>query len=125
MAETPLKPTDQLVAEEKSGHTFFGAPSKAASGFLEFIRERGVAGLLIGFVLGGALSKVTTSFSTDILNPALSIVFGSTQKLADVSIGTIAIGKFAVTVLDFLVLALVVYLLFKVMGLDKLDKPKQ
>ena len=91
-------------------------------GFADFIRERGVAGLLIGFVLGGAISKVTSSFSNDILNPALAIIFGSTHRLADVAIGTIAIGKFAVAIMDFLILALVLYLLFRVLGLDRLDK---
>jgi large-conductance mechanosensitive channel len=94
-------------------------------GFLDFIRERGVAGLLIGFVLGGAISKVTTSFSTDILNPSLALVFGSTQKLADFAVGPIAIGKFSAALIDFFILALVIYILFKLLGLDKLDKPKQ
>lgn len=124
MEEREEKGAGAVTSSSHSGTTFFEAPQRAASGFLEFIRERGVAGLLIGFVLGGALSKVTSSFSNDILNPALAIVFGSTQRLADIFIGTIAIGRFAVAVLDFLILALVVYLLFKVMGLDKLDKAK-
>ena len=48
------------------------------SGFIEFVRERGVVGLAIGFVLGGAVSKVTTSFSTDILNPIIALLYGST-----------------------------------------------
>ncbi len=116
--------SDETVKESRRDRTILAAPREAVGGFLEFIRERGVAGLLIGFVLGGALTKVTTSFSNDILNPSLAIVFGSTQRLADVSLGTIAIGKFAVAVMDFVILALVLYILFRVMGLDKLDKPK-
>jgi len=95
------------------------------SGFVDFVRERGVVGLAIGFVLGGAVSKVTTSFSTDILNPLIAIVFGSTEGLANIMIGTVAIGKFIATTIDFLVLALAVYLIFKVLKLDKLDKKKE
>ena len=31
-------------------------------GFLTFIREQGVIGLAIGFILGGAVSKVVAAF---------------------------------------------------------------
>lgn len=94
------------------------------SGFITFIRERGVMGLAIGFVLGGAVSKVTTSLSTDILNPLIAVLFGGTDRLGDIMLGTIAIGRFLAAILDFFILALVVYLIFKVLGLDKLDAPK-
>jgi|SRR3989344_76911 len=94
------------------------------TGFIIFIRERGVMGLAIGFVLGGGVSKITTSLSADILNPLLAYFFGGTERLGDIMIGTVAIGKFLAAVLDFLILALVVYLIFKMLGLDKIDAPK-
>jgi large conductance mechanosensitive channel len=40
-------------------------------GFLNFIREQGVVGLAVGFILGGSVSKVVTSLVTDIINPVL------------------------------------------------------
>ena len=92
------------------------------SGFIDFIRERGVVGLAIGFVLGGAVSKVTTSFSADVVNPSLAYLFGGTAQLSELMIGSIAVGKFLAATLDFLVLALTVYLIFKVLKLDRLDK---
>ena len=94
------------------------------TGFLDFIRERGVMGLAIGFIMGGAVSKVTTSLSTDVVNPALATVFGSTERIGDIAFGSIAVGKFLAAIIDFFVLALVVYALFKMLGLDKLDKAK-
>lgn len=94
------------------------------AGFIDFVRERGVMGLAIGFVLGGAVSKITTSLSSDILNPLIAYIFGGTGRLGDIMIGTIGIGKFLAAVLDFFILALVVYLIFKMLRLDKLDKPK-
>ncbi|MBI2610697.1 MscL family protein [Candidatus Kaiserbacteria bacterium] len=93
-------------------------------GFLDFIRERGVMGLAIGFVLGGAVSRVTTSFSADIVNPALAYLFGGTERLGDIFIGEVAVGRFLAALLDFLVLALVVYLIFRVLKLDSLDKKR-
>ncbi|HEY4519992.1 MAG TPA: MscL family protein [Candidatus Paceibacterota bacterium] len=94
-------------------------------GFVDFVRERGVMGLAIGFIMGGAISKVTTALSTDIINPIVALLFGSIQQLSDIAIGTITFGHFLATLLDFLVLAIVVYLMFKVLGLDRLDKPKE
>lgn len=117
--------------EERRGFRRFGdrvirvAPTGAVSGFLDFIRERGVMGLAIGFVLGGAVSKVTTSFSADVLTPALAYLFGGTEKLNNLMFGSIALGKFLATIIDFFVLALAVYILFKALKLDKLDKQKE
>src|SRR3989338_10705286 len=95
------------------------------AGFITFIRGRGVMGLAIGFVLGGAVSKVTTSFASDVVNPALSYFFGGTGRLGDLMLGSIAIGKFLAAILDFFILALTVYLIFKVLKLDRLDKKKE
>ena len=117
--------------EERRGFRRFGekviyvAPRGAITGFLDFIRERGVMGLAIGFVLGGAVLKVTTSFSTDVLTPSLAYLFGGTEKLNELMLGSVAIGKFIATIIDFFVLALAVYILFKVLKLDRLDKKEE
>ena len=95
-----------------------------AVGFLQFLREQGVMGLALGFILGTSVAKVVTSFSTDIINPALAYILGSTDRLESVSIGTIMIGSFLSNVIDFLIIAGVVYLIFKILGLDKLDLRK-
>ena len=49
--------------------------------FINFIREQGVMGLAIGFILGGAVSKVVASFVEDIINPIIGIVLGATGAL--------------------------------------------
>ncbi|PIR82669.1 hypothetical protein COU20_01040 [Candidatus Kaiserbacteria bacterium CG10_big_fil_rev_8_21_14_0_10_59_10] len=100
------------------------APRRTLVGFIDFIRERSVVGLAIGFVLGGAVSRVTTSFSADIVNPVLVMLFGGTQRLGDIMVGSVALGKFLAAIVDFFVLALAVYLIFRVLGLDMLDKKK-
>jgi len=98
-------------------------------GFVEFIREQGVMGLAIGFILGGSVSTVAKSLVADIVMPVLSIGLGSTEALADSSIEVnnvhIMWGHFASTVIDFLVIAAVVYFGFKGLGLDKLDRKKE
>ncbi len=98
-------------------------------GFLNFIREQGVVGLAVGFILGGAVSKVVASLVGDIINPLLSVVLGATGGLttASLTLGKIEImyGSFLGVVIDFLVIALVVYYGVKGLGLDKVDKKKK
>lgn len=98
-------------------------------GFIDFVREQGVVGLAVGFILGGAVSKVVSALVTDIINPVLGIALGAAGdlKTAAVSIGSAKImyGDMISVVIDFLVIALVVYFGVKLIGLDKLDKKKE
>ena len=97
--------------------------------FLEFIRERGVVGLAVGFILGGAVSQLVASFINDILNPLLGLVLGSVGglKTATFSVlgANIAWGDFVTVLINFIVVAAVVFYGFKLLRLDKLDKPKE
>ncbi len=98
-------------------------------GFLEFIREQGVMGLAVGFILGGAISKVVSSLVQDIVNPLLGIVLGFADNLSSASFGIgeaqIMYGNFISVLIDFAVIAGVVYFGIKGLGLDKLDKKKE
>ncbi len=95
-----------------------------AVGFVQFMREQGVMGLALGFILGTSVSKVVASFSTDIINPVIAFVLGSTDRLESLAFGSVRIGNFLSNVMDFVIIAGVVYLLFKMLSLDKLDIKK-
>lgn len=96
--------------------------------FIDFIRERGVVGLAVGVILGGSVSQLVNSFINDILNPLLGLILGSVEglKMATFSIfgAKVAWGDFLTTTINFVMIALVVYGGFKLLRLDKLDKPK-
>ena len=85
-------------------------------------------GLAIGFILGGAVSKVVASFVEDIINPILGIVLGATGALdaAVLRVGPVEIlwGSFVATIIDFAIIALVIFYGFKLLKLEKLDKKK-
>jgi large conductance mechanosensitive channel len=95
-------------------------------GFINFIREQGVVGLAVGFILGGAVSSVVSSLVEDIINPIIGVVLGAAGGLetAVLNLGPVEImwGSFVSVVIDFVVIALVVYYGVKGLGLDKLDK---
>lgn len=97
-------------------------------GFMEFIREQGVVGLAVGFILGGAVAKVVSSLVTDLVNPILGIVLGSTKGLENVYFkvakSKIMYGHFLSTLIDFMIIAAVIYFVVKGLRLDQLDKKK-
>ena len=98
------------------------------SGFLDFIREQGVVGLAVGFILGGAVSKVVTGLVEDVVNPLVGLALGSAEGLkeASVQVGSAKVlyGALLSTMIDFIIIALVVYFGVKLLKLDKLDKKK-
>lgn len=97
-------------------------------GFIDFIREQGVVGLAVGFILGGAVSKLVASIVEDLINPVLGIVLGAAGNLdeAAIKVGSAEImwGSFITHTIDFIVIAMVVYMGVKILKLDKLDKKK-
>ena len=96
--------------------------------FIQFIREQGVVGLAIGFILGGAVSELVKSLIADVINPVVGLLLGSVEGLKAASVtffgATIAWGDFASTLINFMVIAAVVYFGFNGLGLSKLDKKK-
>lgn len=97
-------------------------------GFIDFIREQGVVGLAVGFILGGAVSKVVSSLVSDVINPVLGIILGAAGDLSAMSlkVGSAELmwGNFITVLIDFTVIAAVVYFGVKKLGLDQLDKKK-
>ena len=95
-------------------------------GFIHFVREQGVVGLAVGFILGGALSAVVKSLVEDVINPILGLALGKAQGLMEATVvvgtATIKYGSLISTLINFLVVAGVVYFGVKSLGLDKLDK---
>lgn len=96
---------------------------------MDFVREQGVIGLAVGFILGGAVSKVVSSFVEDIINPLLGIILGQAEGLTEFSLkvfgSEVLIGNFIGSMIDFIVIAFVVYYGFKMLGIEKLDKKKK
>lgn len=93
-------------------------------GFFDFIRERGVAGFAIGFILGGAAQKLVQALMEDIINPLVSLFLGPAQTLTAYQINGFKIGDFISALINFFILCIVVYVVFRLLHLEKIDKPK-
>ncbi len=97
------------------------------SGFTDFIREQGVVGLAVGFILGGAVSKTVSSLVENVINPLVGLALGKVNlddKMTVIGSATLKWGAFISTIIDFLIIAAVIYFVIKGLKLDKLDKKK-
>lgn len=96
--------------------------------FISFIREQGVIGLAIGFILGGAVSQTVSALVESIINPLIGVIIPNTNSLSAASVtffgATFAWGAFLVALIDLIVIAAVVFYGFKALKLEKLDKKK-
>lgn len=84
--------------------------------FKQFIARGNVMDMAVGVIIGGAFSAITTSLINDIIMPVLGIFTGSISFAAlsfTVNGAVIAYGNFIQAVLNFLVMAFVVFCLIK------------
>lgn len=94
--------------------------------FKEFINKGNVLGLAVGVIIGGAFSTITTSLTNDVIMPIVSIFLGGVDfssmtltlptfyKLAeDAAPNTLNYGNFISAVINFLILAMVVFCIMK------------
>ncbi len=101
--------------------------NKPALGFVDFIREQGVVGLAVGFILGGSIRSVVDSIVIDLINPLLGLLLGKvdfSQAVWQIGSAQVAWGNFIATLINFTIVAAVVYFGIKGLGLEKLDKKK-
>ena len=98
-------------------------------GFVEFIRKQGIVGLAVGFILGGEISRLISTFISDIINPLLGLILGTAKDLEFfvITLGPVELklGHFMVQLLNFILIALVVYTCVHVLKFDRLDKKKE
>ena len=84
--------------------------------FMQFLNKYGVIGLAIAFIIGGAASRLVSSLVNDILMQIISFFIpGGAWRETSLIIGPIRlmVGSFAGAILDFLIIAVVVFFLMK------------
>jgi len=96
--------------------------------FKTFISRGNVLDMAIGVIIGGAFGAITTSLVSNVITPLLAALFKSpntdalniTLRAADEAAGTEAIvlglGTFVGTIINFLVIALVLFSVIKAMN---------
>lgn len=89
--------------------------------FKEFALKGNVMSMAVGVLIGGAFSGVVTSFTTNIITPVLNcfggIDEGQAAELA-IKVGKLnmPIGVFLADVVNFIIMALIIFLMVKAMN---------
>ena len=106
-----------------------------AAEFKEFITRGNVMDMAVGIIMGGAFTAIVQSLVNDMLMPVIGALFGgidfSTLKVvvraADEAAGieeaAIKYGSFIQAIVNFLLIAVVIFLLVK--GINKMRRKKE
>ena len=108
--------------------------------FKEFAMKGNVMDMAVGVIIGGAFGKIVTSLVSDVLMPLIgkmtgginftdlfvNLGEGSYKTLAEAKeagAAVFAYGQFIQNIIDFLIVALCIFLMIK--GMNKLNKKKE
>jgi large conductance mechanosensitive channel len=103
-------------------------------GFVDFVREQGVVGLAIGLILGFASKTVVDSLVNNIFNPIVGLLTGGIslehktaciKHMSGQCTTTLKYGQFLSDLISFMIVVAAVYLVFKMLKLERLDKKKE
>ena len=92
---------------------------KIINEFKEFIARGSVIDLAVGMIVGSAFTKIVSSLVNDVLMPAIGVILGGvdftnlTLKFKD---ATIYYGNFIQNIIDFLIVAVCIFTLVKVIN---------
>jgi large conductance mechanosensitive channel len=92
--------------------------------FKTFIAQGNVLDLAVGVVIGAAFGKITTSLVEDIINPILGLLIGGVdftqlkivlkEAVGETPEVAIKYGNFIQTLIQFLIIAWVIFMIVKV-----------
>ncbi len=105
--------------------------------FKEFINRGNVIDMAVGVIIAGAFGKITASLVNDVVMPFIAWIFGA-QDMSGLNIVlreaqmegetvvseaiTLGIGTLVGTIIDFVLIAFVVFMLLKVLNAAKRKK---
>ena len=90
--------------------------------FVFFLKTFGIIGLAIAFIIGQAASQLVTAFVNDIIDPIIGIflpggnlsgLIVQVPNLYGDSTSTFRYGDLIANIIDFMVIALIVFVLYK------------
>ena len=101
--------------------------------FKEFALKGNVLDLAIGVIIGGAFNKIVSSLVEDIIMPPIGVIIGGVKfnqlayelkpAVGDNPAITLNYGAFIQNIVDFLIIALSVFIFIKV--ISKLNRKKE
>lgn len=106
------------MSKKEKGKGFFAE-------FKKFILRGNVMDMAVGVIVGGAFTAIVTSLNKDILSPIIALVGGTDFSYLTLTLGTdesapiLYYGNFITAIINFLITALVIFLIVK--GINRLS----
>ncbi len=102
--------------------------------FKEFAVKGNVVDMAVGIIIGVAFGKIISSFVADVIMPPIGVLLGgvdfsglaiTVKKAAEAAPAVvISYGKFIQTVIDFIIIAFVIFIAVKAINILKKEAPK-
>jgi large conductance mechanosensitive channel len=96
------------------------------SEFRSFAMRGNVMDMAVGIIIGGAFGKIISSFVNDVLMPPIGVMLGGVEfsslsttlveASGDVAAVTLNYGSFIQAVVDFLIIAFVIFMMIRAMN---------
>lgn len=92
--------------------------------FRDFAIRGNVIDLAVGVIIGGAFGKIVASLVNDVLFPLIGLVLGGVnfaERTIVVGAAEIKYGAFIQSVIDFVIVAFVIFMMVRIM--NRIQKP--
>lgn len=93
--------------------------NKTLGEFKKFISKGNVMDLAVGVIIGTAFGKIVSSIVDDILMPIIGVIIGGidfSNLSIKVGSATIKYGSFVQNVIDFLIIAICIFFIVKILS---------
>ncbi|MCL4140379.1 UNVERIFIED_CONTAM: hypothetical protein GTU68_043226 [Idotea baltica] len=84
--------------------------------FKEFAIKGNVVDMAVGIIIGAAFGKIVSSFVADIIMPPIGVALGGTDFSRETPAVMMSYGNFVQTIIDFLIVALAIFVAVKVIA---------
>ena len=96
-------------------------PKNLAMEFLDFIKKYKVLGLASAIIIGLAVNSLIQSLAQDMITPIIGIFIPGFENISDIKLGVFGIGNFIAAIINFIIIAIIIFLIVKMaskIGLD-------
>jgi large conductance mechanosensitive channel len=97
------------------------APEGLRAEFRAFLSQYKVLGLAVAFILGVYLGALVKALVTDLVLPVVQFTLPPNEPINTFMIGPFGVGDFANSLLTFLIVALVIFLIVKIARRYKIE----
>ncbi|MFX1309770.1 MAG: MscL family protein [Promethearchaeota archaeon] len=91
-------------------------PKNIAQEFLQFIKKYKILGLASAFILGLAVNALILSLAQDLITPLIGLLVPGFTTIQEFKLGVFGIGNFIAAILNFIIIALIIFLIVKYAG---------